>query len=99
MDVSQTPFTMASSLLESAGAANRARSPAALRGVGLMVGGNMLLGTVGLFVDKAARPPLEEVFVRCAIGCAALVAFAAASGFLRKPSTRLPASFTCRSSS
>lgn len=82
MDVSQTPFTMASSLLESAGAANRARSPAALRGVGLMVGGNMLLGTVGLFVDKAARPPLEEVFVRCAIGCAALVAFAAASGRL-----------------
>jgi drug/metabolite transporter (DMT)-like permease len=83
MHVSQTSFTMASSLLDSADAARRrVRPPATLRGVGLMVGGNMLLGTVGLFVDKAARPPLEEVFVRCAIGCAALVAFAAASGRL-----------------
>ena len=82
MYVSQTPWIMASSLLESADDARSAHHPAALRGVGLMVGGNMLLGTVGLFVDKAARPPLEEVFVRCAIGCAALVAFAAASGRL-----------------
>ena len=88
MRPAQTPGTMVRSRIDSShpvGASPRpagARLPEPLRGAALMVGGGVLLGTVGLFVDEAGRPALEQVFVRCAIGCAALVAYAAAAGRL-----------------
>lgn len=53
-----------------------------VRGAGLMLGGGMLLGTVGLFVDKSGQPPLADVFYRCLVGFAALLAYAAAAGRL-----------------
>jgi drug/metabolite transporter (DMT)-like permease len=65
------------------------RARDATTGTGLMLAGGMLLGSVGLFVDKSAQPALAAVFYRCLIGCAALVAYAAAAG--RRAELRLDA--------
>ena len=45
-----------------------------------MVGGGMLLGTVGLFVQMAGQAPLTGVFFRCVVATLALVGYAAVSG-------------------
>ncbi len=52
----------------------------AAQSVGLMVGGGMLLGTVGLFVEMAGQAPLTGVFFRCVIAALALIGYAVVSG-------------------
>lgn len=56
------------------------RRGAPIQGVGLMLAGGMLLGSVGLFVEKSGQAAQMAVFFRCAIGVAALVAYARLSG-------------------
>ncbi|HEU5295327.1 MAG TPA: DMT family transporter [Burkholderiaceae bacterium] len=52
------------------------------RGVALMVGGGLLLGTIGVFVEEAGQHPLTTVWFRCAFGLLALLAWGAFSGRL-----------------
>ena len=52
----------------------------ATTGTGLMLAGGMLLGSVGLFVDRSAQRALAAVFYRCLIGGLALVVYATATG-------------------
>lgn len=52
------------------------------RGVTLMVGGGLLLGTIGVFVEEAGQHPLTTVWFRCAFGLLALLLWGAASGRL-----------------
>jgi drug/metabolite transporter (DMT)-like permease len=61
-----------------------ARAPAdgSARGVALMVGGGLLLGTIGVFVEEAGQHPLTAVWFRCAFGAAALLLWGAATGRL-----------------
>jgi drug/metabolite transporter (DMT)-like permease len=65
-------------------AAAPAESPATRqrRGAALMVGGGLLLGTLGVFVEEAAQHPLSTVWFRCAFGALALLLWGAASGRL-----------------
>jgi drug/metabolite transporter (DMT)-like permease len=49
-----------------------------------MVGGGVLLGTVGVFVEQAAQHPATTVWFRCVFGLAALVAWGAATGRWRE---------------
>jgi drug/metabolite transporter (DMT)-like permease len=49
-------------------------------GAALMVGGGLLLGTLGVFVEEAAQDPLTTVWFRCAFGAAALLLWAVVSG-------------------
>src|SRR5262245_61194218 len=51
-------------------------------GVALMVGGGLLLGTLGVFVEEAGQHPLTTVWFRCAFGLLALLAWGACSGRL-----------------
>lgn len=51
-------------------------------GVALMVGGGLLLGTIGVFVEEAGQHPLTTVWFRCAFGMLALLLFGLASGRL-----------------
>ena len=51
-------------------------------GVALMVGGGLLLGTLGVFVEEAAQHPLTTVWFRCAFGAAALLLWGALTGRL-----------------
>ena len=48
----------------------------------LMVGGGMLLGTLGVFVEEAGQDPLTAVWFRCAFGALALGLWGAATGRL-----------------
>ena len=48
----------------------------------LMVGGGLLLGTIGVFVEEAAQDPATTVWFRCAFGLAALLLWGAARGRL-----------------
>lgn len=48
----------------------------------LMVGGGLLLGTLGVFVEEAHQHPLTAVWFRCAFGALALLLWGAASGRL-----------------
>ncbi len=60
-----------------------ANDAAALRqrqGTALMVGGGLLLGTLGVFVQEAGQDPLTTVWFRCAFGAAALLLWTAATG-------------------
>ncbi|GAA3544734.1 DMT family transporter [Zobellella aerophila] len=43
------------------------------RGTSLMVGGGLLLGTLGVFVEEAAQHPLTTVLFRCFFGALALL--------------------------
>ena len=52
------------------------------RGSALMLGGGLLLGTLGVFVEEAGQDPLTAVWFRCAFGALALLAWGAASGRL-----------------
>jgi len=67
-------------------AAARSAEPAGAerRGVALMIGGGVLLGTLGVFVEEAGQHPLTAVWFRCAFGALALLAWGAASGRLRE---------------
>ena len=49
-----------------------------------MVGGGVLLGTVGVFVEEAGQDPATTVWFRCVFGLAALLAWGAATGRLRE---------------
>ncbi len=49
-----------------------------------MVGGGLLLGTVGVFVEEAGQDPATTVWFRCVFGLAALLAWGAATGGLRE---------------
>lgn len=53
----------------------------------LMVAGGLMLGTVGVFVERSGQHPLMAVWARCLFGALALGAWAAASG--RLPALRL----------
>ncbi len=62
-----------------------ALSPHATRerqGIGLMVIGGLLLGTLGVFVEEAGRDPLSTVWFRCAFGALALLLWGGISGRL-----------------
>lgn len=52
------------------------------RGVALMVGGGLLLGTLGVFVEEAGQHPLTAVWFRCAFGLLALLLWGALNGRL-----------------
>jgi len=52
------------------------------RGQWLMVGGGLLLGTLGIFIEEAHQDPLTAVWFRCAFGGAALLAWGALTGRL-----------------
>ena len=45
-----------------------------------MVGGGLLLGTIGVFVEEAGQDPLTTVWFRCAFGALALLAWGLATG-------------------
>ncbi|HKX40451.1 MAG TPA: DMT family transporter, partial [Burkholderiaceae bacterium] len=47
------------------------------QGVWLMVGGGLLLGTLGVFVEEAHQHPLTAVWFRCLFGALALLAWGA----------------------
>ena len=59
------------------GAARRER-----HGQWLMVGGGLLLGTLGVFIEEAHQDPLTAVWFRCAFGGAALLIWGALTGRL-----------------
>lgn len=75
-----TSSSISSTTPESRGA--RAASSGERRGVALMVGGGLLLGTLGVFVEEAGQHPLTTVWFRCAFGLLALLLWGAASGRL-----------------
>jgi drug/metabolite transporter (DMT)-like permease len=62
-----------------------AAHPIAVRerhGQWLMVGGGLLLGTLGVFIEEAGQHPLTAVWFRCAFGALALLLWGAATGRL-----------------
>ncbi|MET0209446.1 MAG: DMT family transporter [Burkholderiaceae bacterium] len=48
----------------------------------LMIGGGVLLGTIGIFVEEAGTDPVSTVWFRCLFGLLALLAWGAARGTL-----------------
>ncbi len=67
---------------------NAGSAPARTRqGLGLMVGGGVLLGTLGVFVQEARQHPLTTVLFRCGFGALALLTYGAWTG--RLPQLRL----------
>ncbi|QPF75352.1 DMT family transporter [Roseateles sp. DAIF2] len=52
------------------------------QGRGLMVGGGLLLATLGVFLEEAGQAPLTAVWFRCAFGALALLAWGWARGRL-----------------
>ncbi|MCW5630359.1 MAG: DMT family transporter [Rhodoferax sp.] len=57
------------------------------QGIGLMLAGGLLLGTLGVFVEEAGQHPLTTVLLRCAFGAVVLLVFGASTG--RLPELRL----------
>ncbi len=53
-------------------------------GLWLMVGGGLLLGTLGVFVEEAGQHPFTTVLARCVFGLLALTVWAAFTGRLRE---------------
>lgn len=51
-------------------------------GQALMIGGGLLLGTIGVFVEEAGQDPATTVWFRCVFGLVALVAWGALRGRL-----------------
>ncbi|OWQ90474.1 EamA family transporter [Roseateles aquatilis] len=51
-------------------------------GQALMIGGGLLLGTIGVFVEEAGQDPATTVWFRCVFGLVALLAWGAARGRL-----------------
>jgi drug/metabolite transporter (DMT)-like permease len=69
------------------GVASDSRTPDTGRerqGVLLMVGGGLLLGTLGVFVEQAGTHPLTAVWCRCVFGACALLLWGAATGRLHE---------------
>ncbi len=56
-----------------------------------MVGGGLLLGTLGVFVEEGGQDPLTTVWFRCAFGALALLLWGAGSGRLAELRLRGPA--------
>ncbi|NRF65583.1 DMT family transporter [Aquincola sp. S2] len=54
------------------------------RGHALMVAGGLLLGTLGVFVERAGQDPLTTVWFRCAFGALALLGWGAVTGRLHE---------------
>lgn len=54
--------------------------PASRAGQPLMVGGGLLLGTLGIFLEQSGADPLTAVWFRCAFGALALLGWGFASG-------------------
>lgn len=54
------------------------------RGIALMTLGGVLLGTLGIFLERAGQDPLTAVWFRCAFGAAALLAWGGATGRLHE---------------
>ncbi|WP_431101420.1 DMT family transporter [Roseateles noduli] len=75
--LASSPESCSPSSATAAGAARRLRE-----GQGLMVGGGLLLGTIGVFVEEAAQDPATTVWFRCVFGLAALLVWGAARGQL-----------------
>jgi len=74
---------MSTSLIATAAAAEETAVIVAARtrlGTRLMVGGGLLLGTLGVFVEEAGQDPLTAVWFRCAFGALALLLWGAACG-------------------
>ena len=69
------PSGPAAALPAPAAAAVQAR-----QGTALMVGGGLLLGTLGVFVEEGGQDPLTTVWFRCAFGALALLLWGALSG-------------------
>jgi drug/metabolite transporter (DMT)-like permease len=63
-------------------AAPAARPAQERRGTLQMIGGGLLLGTLGVFVEEAGQHPLATVWFRCAFGALALLLWGAATGRL-----------------
>ena len=57
-------------------------SPHERQGMALLIGGGLVLGTVGVFVEEAGQDPLTTVWFRCAFGALALLLWGAVSGRL-----------------
>ena len=57
-------------------------SAAERRGQSLMIGGGLLLGTLGVFVEQSGQGALMAVWFRCVFGALSLLAFGAATGRL-----------------
>ncbi|HEY1229616.1 MAG TPA: hypothetical protein VGF26_20095, partial [Ramlibacter sp.] len=76
---SRLPVVSLAGSLSDADSSRRTRE-----GQALMVGGGLLLGTVGVFVEEAAQDPATTVWFRCVFGLAALLAWGAATGRLRE---------------
>ncbi|HEY9095715.1 MAG TPA: DMT family transporter, partial [Hydrogenophaga sp.] len=51
-------------------------------GAALMIGGGLLLGTIGVFIKEAGQDPVTTVWFRCAFGTLALSLWGAFSGRL-----------------
>jgi RarD protein len=49
--------------------------PTRASGAALMIGGGVLLGTIGVFLEQAGQDPLTAVWFRCAFGALALSAW------------------------
>ncbi|MFX1679876.1 DMT family transporter [Mitsuaria sp. CC2] len=75
---------MSSSLVSSPGSSASAHDRRLREGQAFMVGGGLLLGTIGVFVEEAAQDPATTVWFRCVFGLAALLLWGAARGQLRQ---------------
>lgn len=49
-----------------------------------MIGGGLLLDTIGVFVEEAGQDPATTVWCRCAFGLVALLAWGGSRGRLRE---------------
>ena len=75
MSDAATPSSPFARSLPAGGAAAVARRER--EGLWLMVGGGLLLGTLGVFIEEAHADPLTAVWFRCAFGVLALLAWGA----------------------
>ncbi|WP_431049856.1 DMT family transporter [Roseateles sp. L2-2] len=75
---------MSSSLVSSPASPSSALDRRSREGQALMVGGGLLLGTIGVFVEEAGQDPATTVWFRCVFGLAALLLWGAVRGQLRE---------------
>ncbi|WP_431259509.1 DMT family transporter [Roseateles chitinivorans] len=76
------PGTGEASVVEASPAGPDTQGRRQHEGLALMVGGGLLLGTIGVFVEEAAQDPATTVWFRCVFGLAALLLWGAARGRL-----------------
>ncbi|OWQ47345.1 EamA family transporter [Roseateles noduli] len=75
---------MSSSLVSSPASSSSAPDRRLREGQALMVGGGLLLGTIGVFVEEAGQDPATTVWFRCVFGLAALLLWGAVRGQLHE---------------